>query len=169
MRSKNTLSASEMMRFLFIINNIILYYKNRLKLFIIEKDIDMTNYQKYGIKYPFTSNNEDNVFLDVNDSYMDSIKSQVLHVIFTPKGQKLRDPDFGTDLIKFIFNDDSDDMLSQIKSEITTQIKKYVPNVEFRDVTIYKDENNNNSIIVMIEYGVKNGNKTEITTVGVKL
>lgn len=129
----------------------------------------MASFQKYGIKYPFTSNNEDNIFLNLNDTYADSIKSQVLHVIFTPKGQKLRDPEFGTDLIKFIFEEETDETLGQVKEEISTQIKKYVPSVEFRDINVYKDENNGNSIIVMVEYGVKNGNKTEVTTVGVKL
>ena len=122
--------------------------------------------QKYGIKYPFTSNNNDGIYLDLNDTYADGVKSQVLHVIFTPKGQKLRDPEFGTDLIKYIFNP-SDLTFNEIKGEITRQITKYVPSVEFRDIVIY--ENDENGIIVMVEYGVKKGNKTEITTVAVKL
>lgn len=129
----------------------------------------MANYQKYGIKYPFTSNNNDNVYLDLNNTYTECIKSQVLHVIFTPKGQKLRDPDFGTDLIKYIFSDNGEISLEDVKNEITTQIGKYVPNVIFRDVSVHKDENDANAIIVIVEYGVNVGNKMEITTVGVKL
>lgn len=125
--------------------------------------------QKYGIKYPFTSNNDDGAYLDLNNTYADGIKSQVLHVIFTPKGQKLRDPEFGTDLIKYIFNQSDSETFSNIKSEISRQITKYVPSVEFRDLSIYNNEDDN-GIIVMIEYGVKKGNKaTEITTVAVNL
>lgn len=123
--------------------------------------------QKYGIKYPFTSNNNDGIYLDLNNTYADGVKSQVLHVIFTPKGQKLRDPEFGTDLIKYIFNPSDLNTFNEIKGEITRQITKYVPSVEFRDIVIY--ENDENGIIVMVEYGVKKGNKTEITTVAVKL
>lgn len=125
--------------------------------------------QKYGIKYPFTSNNDDGTYLDLNNTYADSIKSQVLHVIFTPKGQKLRDPDFGTDLIKYIFNQSDTSTFNAIKNEISTQISKYVPMVEFRDITIYDNENNDNGIVVIVEYGIKKGNKTEITTVAVNL
>ena len=58
----------------------------------------MSKIQKYGIKYPFTSDNDEGYLLDLNETLADGVKSQVLHVIFTPKGQKLRDPDFGTDL-----------------------------------------------------------------------
>jgi uncharacterized protein len=129
----------------------------------------MAKTQKYGIKYPFTSNNNDEIFVDLDKTYEDSIKSQVLHVLFTPKGQKLRDPDFGTSLIKYIFGPKDDTTFSLIKDEIVKQVEKYVPSVIFKDVTIYNDENDENSIIVMAEYSVKKGNNVETTTVAVKL
>ncbi len=125
--------------------------------------------QKYGVKYPFTTDNEEGYYLDLNNTLADGIKSQVLHVILTPKGQKLRDPEFGTDLVKYIFSPKDDISFNEIKSEITRQISKYVPQVEFRDVNIFSSEENEHGIIITIEYSVKNGNKTEITTVAVKL
>lgn len=125
--------------------------------------------QKYGIKYPFTAYNNEMVFMDLNDTFADGVKSKVLHVIFTPKGSKLRDPEFGTNLVKFIFSNDDKGSLDGIKQEITSQIMKHVPQVEFRNIEIFKEEDDRNSIIVMVEYGVKKGNKTEVTTVGVKL
>lgn len=124
--------------------------------------------QKYGIKYPFTSDNDNGTYIDLNETYADGIKSQVLHVIFTPKGQKLRDPDFGTDVIKYIFSPSDTITFNSLKSDISEQISKYVPSVVFRDISIYKDEEDGN-IVVMVEYGVSKGNKTEITKVAVKL
>lgn len=125
--------------------------------------------QKYGIKYPFTTDNDDGTYIDLNKTYGESIQSQVLHVIFTPKGQKLRDPDFGTDLVKYIFSQSDSSTFGSIKGEISSQIAKYVPEVEFRDISIYNSEGDDNGIIVMVEYGVKQGNKTEVTKVAVKL
>ena len=125
--------------------------------------------QKYGIKYPFTTDNDDGTYIDLNKTYGEGIQSQVLHVIFTPKGQKLRDPDFGTDLIKYIFSQSDSSTFGSIKGEISSQIAKYVPEVEFRDISIYNREGDDNSIVVMVEYGVKQGNKTEVTKVAVKL
>ena len=125
--------------------------------------------QKYGIKYPFTTDNDDGTYIDLNKTYGEGIQSQVLHVIFTPKGQKLRDPDFGTDLVKYIFSQSDSSIFGSIKGEISSQIAKYVPEVEFRDISIYNSEGDDNSIVVMVEYGVKQGNKTEVTKVAVKL
>lgn len=124
--------------------------------------------QKYGIKYPFTSDNDNGTYIDLNESFGDGIKSQILHVLFTPKGQKLRDPDFGTDVIKYIFSPSDTITFNSLKSDISEQISKYVPSVVFRDISIYKDEEDGN-IVVMVEYGVSKGNKTEITKVAVKL
>lgn len=125
--------------------------------------------QKYGIKYPFTTDNDDGTYIDLNKTYGEGIQSQVLHVIFTPKGQKLRDPDFGTDLVKYIFSQSDSSTFGSIKGEISSQIAKYVPEVEFRDISIYNSEGDDNSIVVIVEYGVKQGNKTEVTKVAVKL
>ena len=129
----------------------------------------MAKIQKYGIRYPFTNDNNENVYMDTNNTYSESIKSQIIHVIFTPKGQKLRDPDFGTSLIDYVFGPKTDEMFSSVKNEITTQIGKYVPAAQFKDITIYTDENDEHTIIVSITYSVKIGNKTEDTTVAIKL
>jgi phage baseplate assembly protein W len=125
--------------------------------------------QKYGIKYPFTSDNDDGTYIDLNQTYADGIKSQVLHVIFTPKGQKLRDPEFGTDIIRYVYSPSDSLTFNEVKNEISEKINKYVPSVTFRDISIYDDEEGDNGIIVMVEYSVSKGNKTEITKVAVKL
>lgn len=126
--------------------------------------------QKFDIKYPFTSDNEDSLFLDLNDTYEGKVRSSVLHVIFTPKGQRLRKPDFGTDLIKFIFNPNDGETLENIKSEIRESISKYVPGVSFDDISIYDDENSNDhGKIVIVHYRVKKGITETEDTVAVKI
>ena len=61
----------------------------------------MAKRQFFNMKYPFTTNDYQNFFVDVNMTEKDKIRSQIMHVVFTPKGQRLRNPEFGTDLIKY--------------------------------------------------------------------
>ena len=117
--------------------------------------------QRFGVKYPFSSNNLDEIYIDLNETLTDKVKSEVLHVLFTPKGQKLRNPDFGTDLIKYLFE--------EIISSIKMDIGKYVKNIEFDDIRILQDEQDERGIIVVVEYSVVKGNKKEKTKVAVKL
>lgn len=125
--------------------------------------------QYYNIQYPFSSDNIDELYLDLNKNKTDEKKSEVLHVLFTPKGQKLRDPDFGTDLIKYLFSQNDDMSLESLKTSLVTDIAKYVKDVEFDDISFSRDENDDNSIIVIVHYSVINGGKREKTSVGIKI
>lgn len=125
--------------------------------------------QKFGIVYPFTSENIDELYLDLNAEYEDSIKSQVLHVLFTPKGQKIRDPEFGTNLIKYIFQPADDTTYNELTAELTESIRKYVPGVTFRDISIYEDEKDEHGKIVVVTYTVTKGTSTEETKVAVRI
>lgn len=125
--------------------------------------------QYYGIKYPFSNENLDEIYIDLNENITDKTKSEVLHVLFTPKGQKLRNPDFGTDLIKYIFDNKGDMTFNEVKSSIKNDICKYVSNIEFNDIRILQDENDDRGIIVVVEYSVIKGNKKEKTKVAVRI
>lgn len=115
--------------------------------------------QRYGIRYPFTLENNEELYMDLNLTQEDSLKSRLLHVIFTPKGQRLRNPDFGTDLIKYIHEPADETTFERLKNDITQQVYKYVPDVSFKDISIYDDENNENGKIVIIHYTIKKGSK----------
>lgn len=129
----------------------------------------MATKQNYGIKYPFTSENDEGVYLDVNEKYSDMVRSKLLHILFTPKGQRYMDPNFGTDLIKYIFSPKDGSTMSELKDSIRTDVTRYLHNVQFDDVSIYDDEKSVNGIVVVIYYSIIKGNIKESTSVAVKL
>lgn len=125
--------------------------------------------QYFGIKYPFTSNNLDEMFLDLNETYEDGVKSKMLHVIFTPKGSRLRMPDFGTNLVQYIFEPNDGDTLSDIKSEITIQVGKYVPGVRFDDISVVRDDKDERGTVVILYYTIQKGENEVSESLGIKI
>ena len=125
--------------------------------------------QYFGIKYPFTSDNLDEMFLDLNETYEDSVKSKMLHVIFTPKGSRLRMPDFGTNLVQYIFEPNDVDTLSNIKSEITIQVGKYVPGVRFDDISVVRDDKDERGTVVILYYTIQKGENEVSESLGIKI
>lgn len=119
----------------------------------------MAKQQFFGIKYPFVNKDFQNFFLDVNQDETDYVKSQIMHVIFTPKGQRIREPEFGTDLIRYIFEPSDDTTWEGVKNEISDAVQRYVGNVIINDIQVAKTEDNDNAIYVRIDYSVKQGNK----------
>lgn len=129
----------------------------------------MARIQKYGIKYPFENKNTDNIYVDLNENAKDDLKSQVLHVLFTPKGQRLRDPNFGTELTKYLFDQKDGVTDDAIIKSISRDLKAYIPSVNLEKISIKQDETNEHSRILIIHYSVSVGNKVEHTTAAVKI
>lgn len=121
------------------------------------------NQQFYGIKYPFSEESENLTFFDLNESEEDRVKSIILHIIFTPKGQRLRHPEFGTNLIKFIFDPDDGETWESIKEEIRKQISFYLPQVTFNNINInHATDDDEEGLFVELDYTVaKNGTETQ--------
>lgn len=120
----------------------------------------MANVQYYGIKYPFTVTNDENYFTDVNYTLKDKVKSLLMHVIFTPKGQKIRDPEFGTNLIKFIFEPNNNESWESVKNEIMDVVKKYINGVTINDISMLETNDDSHQLYVRVDYTVSNGIKT---------
>lgn len=127
--------------------------------------------QFYGITYPFSDDSELNTLFDMNESKLNGVKSMVLHIIFTPKGQRIRQPEFGTNLIKYIYEPNDNITLSGVKDEIRKQISFYLPEVSFNDIKIVNgsEEGDDNSIFVEVDYSVKGSNTTTNHNVIVKI
>ena len=123
----------------------------------------------YGIKFPFTTDNEDGLFIDVDKNIDDKVASRIIHVILTTKGTRLRNPEFGTNLVKYIF-DPSDDMTWDIvREEVTKAVSSYVKDVTLNDITIIRDDSNDHEIYMKLEYTVNKGNDKENKILAVRL
>ena len=87
----------------------------------------MARTQKYGIKFPIKMETK-KTLLDLNTTRADEVKSQLIHLIFTPEGEKLRDPLFGTNLIKYLFNTNDPTTWDDVVFEVKEKVKKFIPN-----------------------------------------
>lgn len=119
----------------------------------------MAKRQFFGVRYPFTTNDYQNFFVDANLTEKDKVRSQIMHVVFTPKGQRIRDPEFGTDLIKYIFSPNDAETWESVKKEIVTSVQRYVPGCIMNDVRVVQSDDERAEIFVRMDYSVKEGNK----------
>jgi phage baseplate assembly protein W len=113
--------------------------------------------QNFGIKFPFTKENDDEIFLDLNQNFVDKAKSDMFHAVFTPKGQRLRMPDFGTNLIQFIFEENTQFTWDKIRDDISATVEKYVPSVKITDVMVYTECDDDHAAFVTLKFTVTNG------------
>lgn len=112
--------------------------------------------QKYGIKFPFKNKSIFNTFIDLDVDKSESIRSQIMHLLFTPVGQRLRKPLFGSKLIQFIFNPSDGQTWSDVVDEVKEMIKNNIPNCTINNLNVSESENGL-GISVQIDYSVIEG------------
>ena len=113
----------------------------------------MANGKFININYPF-KNSSQGFYLDLNADSNSAIKADLMHLILTRKGQRLYDPNFGTDLLRFIFEPEDGLSLNNIKQEITDVVKKYLPELHVNNVSVTQSSESDYAAVVRIDYTV---------------
>jgi phage baseplate assembly protein W len=106
-----------------------------------------------NINYPFKDSKK-GFFLDLNSDDNAAIKADLMHLILTRKGQRLYNPDFGTDLLRYIFEPEDGLTLSQIKTEITNVVKKYLPKLQINQITVDQSPDSEYAAVIRIDYTI---------------
>ena len=129
----------------------------------------MAKKQFYGIKYPFISQDEENYFVDLNKDIKSKIKSLLIHVVFTPKGQRIRDPEFGTNLIKYIYDVNDDETWGSIKNEIKNTVTKYINGITINEISVLPSDEERRDIYVRLDYTITRGLQIETDSLITKI
>jgi phage baseplate assembly protein W len=113
----------------------------------------MANGRYININYPFKDSPK-GFFLDLTEQDNQAIKADLLHLILTRRGQRLYNPDFGTDLLRFIF--EPNDVLTEegIKDEIRTVVKRFLPKLKLDEIIIAGSPESEYAAVVTISYTI---------------
>ena len=66
----------------------------------------------------------------------EEIRANLLHLILTRRGTRYYLPDFGTRLYEYIFEPNDAITFGLVEDEIRTTVKKYIPNLNIRSITV---------------------------------
>lgn len=109
-----------------------------------------------NIKFPFQESKK-GFFVELNKTDNQAIKSDLMHLILTQKGQRLYMPDFGTNLLKYIFEPNDSITFGDIKTEINQLVKRYLPELIINDISISQSDTNEHVAILRIDYKISDG------------
>lgn len=92
-----------------------------------------------------------------------------MHLVFTPKGQRVRNPEYGTDLIKYIFDPNSSETWESVKTEISEAVTRWITNIRLNNIQVVQSKEDEHQIFVRLDYSVVEGNKSTSDSVVVEL
>ena len=102
----------------------------------------MSKIQSINIKFPLEDNN-DNSFFQMSKITKDAVRSNLLLLLLTQKGERYYMPDYGTNLLKYLFEPNDNITETDVISELKETVSKYLPYVIIDDVIINLGVDNN--------------------------
>ena len=115
--------------------------------------LDLQGNIAIGVSLPFSG-----VAGPFNSTYStkDQIKSNLINLLLTNKGERIMNPEFGVDLGTVLFEGITDDIKEDIKNLINTNVSIFVPEVQLDDIIVEDaPQYNNNAISVIVKYRIR--------------
>ena len=113
----------------------------------------MASKQYINIQYPFT-NSKNGFLFELTDNDNQAIKSDLMHLLLTKKNERFYMPDFGTNLLQYIFEPNDNKSQADLKAEISESVKKYIPNLSIDSLLIENNSLSEYSATISIQYTV---------------
>ena len=89
----------------------------------------------YNIKFPVRDDNTSNRFLLMTEITKDAFSSNLLLLLLTQKGERYYEPDFGTNLLKYIFEPNDTLTSDDVEEEIRNTVSAYIPALKITKIT----------------------------------
>jgi len=120
-----------------------------------------SNYQIYSdfdqsfLPHPFTGQ-------ITRRTNVDAVKMSIRNLILTNKYERLRNPEFGGNVRRYLFENFSTTIGGEIEDQIRSIITNYEPRARVLDVTVTSDENNNTLDVTIVFSVITSQNRQEI-------
>jgi phage baseplate assembly protein W len=112
----------------------------------------------YNITFPLNDDVSTNSYFLMSKVTKDAFSSDLLVLLLTKKGERYYEPDYGTNLLKYIFEPNDNLEAGDIEKEIKTIVSTYIPALTINSVTfnwLTDDEGNSiseNQVNVNIKF-----------------
>jgi phage baseplate assembly protein W len=104
--------------------------------------LDLIENERVAIGITLTLQRGSNGYFSQSFQTKDQVKSNIKNLILTSKGERLMQPDFGTNLYDVLFSQNTDDLEQSIQDSIEDAISIWMPYINI--VEIFVDQNNTN-------------------------
>jgi phage baseplate assembly protein W len=132
----------------------LLYQKYRID------PLDLQPNVAIGVALPF---NASGVFTSTY-STKDQIKYNLINLLLTQKGERIENPEFGSNIRSYIFEQITPENTEALKASIANSISTYVPEVVINSIEHILNEDQN-TVSIKIFYALKLSGNTDNVTI----
>jgi len=109
----------------------------------------------FGMKFPLGYGIGTEGFFPRSGTIKEQASSNIKNLLLTQKGERVGQPEFGSDLPRIIFEPLEVDVLKEsIDQTIKEALNLWLPYITVQTIGVYEDKANPNMIVVQLEFSV---------------
>ena len=112
----------------------------------INKDDDIY----VGIQFPLDHNQTG--FFRRSKTIREQVKSNIRNLLLTEKGERVFQPNFGSNLKSLLFEQITPASLDNLDGDIRNSISTWLPYVNINNLVVVQDDRNKNQVLISLEY-----------------
>ena len=115
---------------------------------VIENDLNEDTY--IGLELPLTHTQEG--YFKRTKTALEQAKSNIKNLLLTNKGERLGNPNFGTNLISLVFSQENTDLEARVEEEIRASMAEFLPFINIVSIETNFSEENMSTAIVNLRF-----------------
>ena len=115
----------------------------------------------HNIQFPFRDDTEKNTLISSTKISKEALSSNLMLLLLTRKGERYYDPNYGTNLLKFLFDPNDSILESEIAEDLRRTVSRYMPNLTIDNLSFNKESDDEHRINVLILFTYNEDGFTE--------
>jgi phage baseplate assembly protein W len=103
-----------------------------------------------NIRFPLEDDVNNNRFFSLTSTTKDAVSSDLMLLLLTEKGYRYYMPDYGTYLIKYIFEPNDNITIKDVETDLKQTVEKYLPEIKVVSMKHTQGENETEQIIDVV-------------------
>ena len=116
------------------------------------RENDLNPDVRIGLKLPFTRDRAG--LFGTTENTLEQSGHNIKNLLLTAKGERVMQPDFGSNLRTLLFEQYTEDLTERIKEEIGEAMSNWLPYINIAKVDIIQDETNPNQSKVDLDFSL---------------
>ena len=101
-----------------------------------------------NIKFPLQDDVVKNRAFKMNTITKDALTSNLLLLLLTKKGERYYEPNYGTNLLQYVFEPKDNLTITEIEGEIRETVKTYIPEVTIERIAFFDGDVDDEGVTV---------------------
>jgi len=129
------------------------------------RELNENDDARFGLKFPLEYNNQQGGFFPTTRTIKEQASSNLKNLILTNKGERVGQPEFGTNITSILFEPLTPDIGDRIEASISEATSKWLPYITLVNIFTSVPETNPNMIMVQIEFSIKVDDPNSVNTI----